>query len=425
MIKKFKVYKNTIYTLLLRIIGAFTLLGFTIYFSNHYPAYTVGEYEFVRMFLLVVGGLCLVGTEVSILYFAGQLTKLNKFESIKPLYFSVLKLVIAISFIPLIVYYLVPAQWINDFFGNKNSAQWIAKCLFVLPFNVLTLFNTEMIRAIHHIVWSELFRNVIKFFPIFFGVFLYSSSENQQVVLDYYIYGFVLLAIVTLVYVLYYLKKISTKNASHIFSINEILKTSAPIAVSNLIMYLLLTIDVVLLRKWLGSEVAGLYSIPIKIVLFLNMIILSINVNVSPKIAEMYQDKKEELQSLLRKNARFIASLNFAVGLVILLFPDWILGIFGNSYTVGKSALYLLVLGHLTCSLFGCVAVYLNMTNRSSVFRKIMFFSLVINMMFNLLLIPKYGMQGAAISFVAANLFWNIIASIYIYTKDKIKIFLH
>lgn len=424
MIQKIIAYKNSIYTLLLRIIGVFTLFGFTIYFSNYYPVSIVGEYEFVRMFLLAVGSVCLLGTDISILYFAGQLTKLNRFENIKSLYFNILKIILSISFVPLFLYYFIPEEWINHILGNKNSGQLIKKCLLVLPFNVLLLFNTEMIRAIHHVIWSELFRNIFKFFPIFIGVFLYSSATNQHRVLDFYIYGFVFLAIITFFYIWFFLSKISI-TGKNIFNRREILSVSVPIAFSSLIFYLLLTIDIVLLRKWFGSEVAGLYAMPVKIILFFNIIVMSINVNVSPKIAELYQEKTEQLQIILRKNAKIIALFNIVVGSFIILFADYILGVFGSPYIAGKNTLYILVVGHLIGSFFGCVAVYLNMSNRSNIFRRIMFVSLIINFLLNIYFIPKYKMEGAAIAFVIANMFWYISTAVYIYKKDKIKIFVH
>lgn len=411
------------FTLLLRILGAFTLLGFTMYFINYYPTHIVGDYEFVRLFLLVVGGLCLMGTEVSILYFAGQLSKTNQSESIKPLYFRILSLILSVSILPLLLYFFIPNQWIIDVFGGSHTPEIIFKCLLFLPFNVLTIFNTEMIRAMHHIVWSELFRNVFKFFPIFFGVLLLSNAESQQVVLDYYIIGFVVLGIVTSLYIWNYIKNMQP--TANVYSTSEILKISTPIAISNLIFYLLATIDVVLLRKWWGSDMVGLYSLPVKLILFINMITLSINVNVSPKISELYSNKNEEMQQLLKKNARIIAVINWFCGCVVIALADWILSIFGSEYVQGIHTFYILIAGHLICSLFGCVSVYLNMTNRTAVFRTIMFCSLIINLVASVLLIPNFGMMGAAISFVLANFFWYVVAAVYTYKKDKIKIFVH
>jgi O-antigen/teichoic acid export membrane protein len=49
----------------------------------------------------------------------------------------------------------------------------------------------------------------------------------------------------------------------------------------------------------------------------------------------------------------------------------------------------------------------------------------VINFVLNRLLIPDYGMMGAAIAFVASSFFWNITAAAVIYRKDKVKVFLN
>jgi O-antigen/teichoic acid export membrane protein len=51
--------------------------------------------------------------------------------------------------------------------------------------------------------------------------------------------------------------------------------------------------------------------------------------------------------------------------------------------------------------------------------------AVIINFVLNRLLIPKYGMTGAAIAFVSSSFFWNFVSAVVIYRKDKMKVFLN
>ena len=77
------------------------------------------------------------------------------------------------------------------------------------------------------------------------------------------------------------------------------------------------------------------------------------------------------------------------------------------------------------CSIFGAAPIYLNMTGRQQLFQFILILAVVINLILNILLIPIYGMLGAGISFVFSMIFWNVLAAIIVYKKDKVKLFLN
>ena len=56
----------------------------------------------------------------------------------------------------------------------------------------------------------------------------------------------------------------------------------------------------------------------------------------------------------------------------------------------------------------GSVGVILNMTGKEKVFRNILSIALVINITLNILLITKFGIEGAAIASATSMIFWNL-----------------
>ncbi|RZJ64625.1 MAG: polysaccharide biosynthesis protein, partial [Flavobacterium sp.] len=96
MVKKFvhkaksaasdKFIVQSIRTMMLRVLGVMVLFGFTFFITNNYPARIVGQYDFVRSFLLIVGSLCLLGTDQSVLYYSGRLRSSNSIHELMSVY---------------------------------------------------------------------------------------------------------------------------------------------------------------------------------------------------------------------------------------------------------------------------------------------------------------------------------------------------
>jgi len=74
-------------------------------------------------------------------------------------------------------------------------------------------------------------------------------------------------------------------------------------------------------------------------------------------------------------------------------------------------------IGYLSESLCGPVGFILNMTDNQHIFMKILLISLFINILFNALLIPIYGINGAAIALMLSMLFWTLSSLIVLKRK--------
>ena len=99
---------QSINTMILRVIGIITLFGFTMFLTHNYDPKIVGQYDFIRTFLLVVGSVCLIGTDQSILYFAGIIKSRGSIEDLKKVYLRVVLMIFGISilFFILILFFI-------------------------------------------------------------------------------------------------------------------------------------------------------------------------------------------------------------------------------------------------------------------------------------------------------------------------------
>lgn len=416
-----KTLKNSFFTLIIRMAGVVTLFGLSTLMTRNIDEVYVGAYEFARVVLLTVATFGLLGTEQSILYFAGKLEAKNQTSQLKPVYFKMLKIIWICSLAVFIISFVIPESLLIAIGIKENLLYVLKKCIVILPFYSTTILNTETIRAYNKVTLSEWFRNIFKYIPIITGTLLIIFKwVKVNTLLDWYLYGFILLAVISFVVLLISMNKNSETTPSTITS-KDIFKISYPMAISSFYTYLLMTIDVFLLAQFFNLHYTAYYAIAMKVMSILSMVIVGVNINYAPKIAVNYENKDfESLNRNLKEAAKTIAFLNFAVGLVLLFGGKFFLSFFGEHYTEALPAYNILIVTQMVVSLFGMVPMYMNMTGKQQTFHKIMGFAVLVNILSNVVLIPKFNMVGAAISYAVTVLFWNVLVTYFSFKTDKV-----
>jgi O-antigen/teichoic acid export membrane protein len=424
-ISKNSFVQQSLITLILRFFGIMTLFGFTVFLTKTYPPKIVGQYDFVRSFLLVTGSICLLGCDQSILYFKGRLSGSNSLEGIRKIYTKMLGLLSLMSVLFLLIFWSIDEEFINNYFSDSGVYSILLKSIMVLFFYGITTLNTEVFRALDHYYVAELFRNTIKYIPLIVGAILLSYFGFETYLVAVFLIGFVLLSIITSIIVFFYFSKAKIEKEVMDFTYKEIVTKSYPIAISGMALFLLMSFDILFLKKYRDDATVAFYSVAIKIMTILSMVIITVNITVSTKISEFFFSKKRiDLIKTIQHASRLIFLLTFPIALMICLFPEYILSFFGKEYVASKDALIIVIIGQGICSAFGTAPVYLNMTGRQHIFQIILIVAVFINFILNRLLIPEYGMTGAATAFVVSSIFWNSISAIVIYKKDKVNVFL-
>jgi O-antigen/teichoic acid export membrane protein len=418
--------QKTLIVFILRVLGIGLLFVTTLYITNNFSVDIVGKYDFVRTFLLVFGSLALLGTEHSILFFSGTLISENNLSEIKIVYKKMISILIVGAIVVLLFFLIIKKNSINTFFEDNVYSTLLSSSA-ILFFYSISILNTEVLRAIKLVSLSEVFRNIVKYLPLLFGAVILNITNQHDLLIKVFLLGFVLIAIIsTTILFLKFKKLTSTSRINKTYSLKNVIKISYPMAISGMAFFLLQSFDIVLLKKFKGNETVAFYSVALKFVLILALIINTININVSSKIAELYSaNKKKELSNLLKQSSRLMVLVSIPITLIIILFNKYLLNLFGNEYVSSSNALIIMVITQGACTLFGSLAVYLNMTGKQKYFQNILIIAVIINLLLNWYLIPPYGMTGAAIAFSCSLLFWNVVSALVVYIKDKIIMLVH
>ena len=169
--------------------------------------------------------------------------------------------------------------------------------------------------------------------------------------------------------------------------------------------------DTVTIGIYMDSKWVGIYGVCLRLALLTDFVLVAVNSVVAPKFAALHaQDKHEELNRLGKSAAKLTALLALPPSLVFMILPGFVLGIFGEQFRVGASALAILTVGQFVSVATGSVGYILIMTGREKVERNIAVSFATLNLILNVMLVPVLGIVGAAISTSASLGVRNLVA---------------
>ena len=411
---------------MLRVSGILLMFLLSLFLTNSFSAEIVGQYDFVRSFLMILSGASLLGTNQAIIYYSGILTSKKSFGSIKSIYFKMNFLILiacAILYAPLLV---IDKEVINQIFNKQGAYELVSLSLQGLVFYSITMLNIDTIRALKHTLISEGFRNIFRYTPFFiFSIILYIIDSPEYLVL-WFIYSFVVIFVISTAVVYFFLfNKNFPKSAAHNFSSTEILRASYPMALSAISYFLMQSTDVLFISAYDTFESVAYYSIAVKLATVTALALISVNIVIAPKIASIYNDKNfYQLKLILKKATRMNVVISLPIIIILLFFSEYVLSTFGSNYILAKNALWILLIAQFFNSITGPSALYLNMTGRQKKLNVILVISLLINVVLNIILVPDFGMLGAAISTTTSFVISKILASALVFYLDNVKTFI-
>ena len=177
--------------------------------------------------------------------------------------------------------------------------------------------------------------------------------------------------------------------------------------------------DVFMLGLLSDLNQVGLYSVASRLGLLSNFFFIVTVSTLTPKIASLYADKKlVELEKMIQQVTKGLFFIGLATVMIYFFFGEFILNFWGSKFLTSYWILIIITLGQFFNISTGCTGILLMMTGHEKVLGRISLFTLVLNIILNLLLIPYYGAIGAAVTTTTTIILENIIKVILV--KNRI-----
>ena len=179
--------------------------------------------------------------------------------------------------------------------------------------------------------------------------------------------------------------------------------------------------DILILGRFASSDLIGLYSGAVPIAGLVPVFLGAAGFLFIPVLSVCYsQGKFTDMQKTYSILTKWIFSTTFPVFLIVFIFPRVVLtSLFGTDYEGASTALRILVSGYMIHVLMGPIGQNLVIFGKT----RLIFFNntlgLLINVFLNIVLIPLYGINGAATATACTYVFLNLLAltEVYIITK--------
>ena len=195
----------------------------------------------------------------------------------------------------------------------------------------------------------------------------------------------------------------------------KLLKQSYHYLISGLIAILYSKIDQIMLGDMLDKASVGLYSAALTIAGLWGMIPSAFIQSVSPILYKNAQTDRGMFLKRLKQSYAGIWFLNVCWSLAISLFSYWVvLLLYGAEYMGARKALIIVVWYSGISSLGSLTQVYLATENKNKYINYFALAGLVTDVVLNALLIPHFGITGAAVATLATYCVIHIVMPLVI-----------
>jgi PST family polysaccharide transporter len=199
--------------------------------------------------------------------------------------------------------------------------------------------------------------------------------------------------------------KTPEKWKSRLTKCKEILSESWPFMVSGISIILYMRVDQIMIKNMLGEESLGIYAASLQFSTLWNFVPLTLSISIAPYIARKKKDGVEIYKNALKNTFLLFSALGWVITLFVAALSPFIINIMlGDKYSSGTLVLAV----HVITNLFICLGVaqslwIVNERKGSIVLYKSLT-GLIVCFISNFILIPVYGIEGAAISAVISQL---------------------
>jgi len=307
-------------------------------------------------------------------------------------------------------------------FHNSGLIPFFKLFSIAVPLSVITQIFLSSIRAFEKISWYSfivnILQNVVKVSVLLFLILL--LKDSSAIGISY------ILGIVSMLLVAYYVCKYKIPELffrqKYVKNINkELFIYSLPLIFSAVIASVFGWIDTFFVGYFKTVVDVGVYNVALPIagiIAFTPFLFMQL---FFPLINREYSSKNLDLIKQLSKQiSKWIFLINLPLLVIFILFPGVIINLlFGSQYLAAETALIILAFGFFFMSQAEISLHLLNMAKKPHLGMIDIALAAVLNIILNIILVPKLGLIGAALSTTISYFFYGflLITQGYYYVK--------
>ena len=427
-----ELFKGSGISFILRFGGLAVGYLLTLVIAHLFGAKGLGDYVLAITVLRLFTLLSKIGLDTTSIRFIASFASQKKWTSIFHFRKQVVMILFFTSIISSLLMYFLAIP-IADLIHLDDHKYIQLNAFFVLPMAFFML-HYQSLRGLKRIAeFSFFYRMSQALFSVISIVIIYQFTQDSKVPVYAYLVSVIIVSCLSFLSFRYWLKNRSDGKESaekEIIRYSTLLKISIPLMFAQSVQFIMAWTDKlmlgaidtpnVILGLTTNSSEVGIYHVAFKLSMFAAVSLMAINSIASPKFAEMFgKNDMEGFKKIVHQSTKMIFWATLPLVIIFFIFPEFFLGWFGDGeeFKIGVTAFIFLSCGRLISSFSGSVGNILQMTGNQNIYAKILLFGAILNVALNLILIPKYGINGAAIASMSSLIFWNL--SMVLVVKKK------
>lgn len=405
--------RNGLGSFALRAVNAIAAASLTILLARHLGPSGYGTYTYALALVILLNVPTQGGLPILVVRETAAALARSRIDLLYGLWRWATAITVGLALTVVIV--AIPlARLLRDHLDAVTSASFMLALLLV-PLIVLGNLCGAALRGLHRVLLGQLPEYLLRpsFLLLAISVFLWIDPEGLRA--DIAVGLHTLAAAMALMIGAPLLWRARPRLSTGVVSVDDQprgwLSSLIPLTVLSAMQVVLQYTDLVMLGLFQTSEMVGLYRVAAQASLCVGFGLLAVNLVVAPHFAGCYaQGDLARLQRISTLSARLVLLLTVPVAVLFLLTAEPIITfVFGEVYGGSGAALAILALGQLCNAAFGSVVFLLNMTGHERDTVRGLLVAVVVNVLLNLLLIPPFGIDGAAAATAITQLLWNVL----------------
>jgi O-antigen/teichoic acid export membrane protein len=403
-------------TFLLKVVGLLVGYGLAIFITNKFGAFVFGQYVTALLIVEILGIISRLGIDTALVRFISRYVHKGASRLINKLFFKS----IAIVTLSAVIFNLL-LLFFSDYVANFMNLDEEYLLIVSFSFIPLVLFhmNTQAIRGLKKMMSFSFLNNVaITLFTFIIIIVLVAFSFSEKLPIYAYVMSVFVMTISSYFLWFYHRSKIDDSehnNSESELSTKALFKVSVPLLLGQSMMLIMGKVDLFMLANMTSSDQVGIYNIALKLSMLAYMGLMAVNSIAAPKFSEIHSSGNvDALKKIVQQSTKTIFWVTLPVIILFLAFPKSILSVFGEEFKLAAMALIILSVSKMFSAISGSVGTFLQMVGKQNVFQNILIFTAIINIALNYVLIPSYGIDGAAFASALSGVIWNVLMIIYI-----------
>ena len=218
-------------------------------------------------------------------------------------------------------------------------------------------------------------------------------------------------ALIGILYFLSYKKEDIGKLSFSKVSAQRMLKASTPFLVASLTGFIYSKIDILMIRHMLGSDkLVGLYTVAVTVCSYVSFIPTAVLDSARPIAIEAKSVSEVRYQNIMKKITAGILGIAVLYSITITIVGEAVLGIlYGKAYIEALPSLRIAVWYTAFSYLGGIKSMWLLCEKKNKYVTPLVLMGAATNVVLNYLLIPRYGIEGAAWATLVTQILSNVV----------------